>query len=52
MKQIFCIVILSLQILLTVTQTDLYKLVLVSQERGAACLDGSPPGYYVHEGFA
>ena len=29
---------------------DLYKLVLHSQEEGAACLDGSPPGLYIHEG--
>jgi len=28
----------------------MYKLVLHSQERGAACLDGSPPGFYIHEG--
>ena len=27
-----------------------YKLVLHSQERGAACLDGSPAGFYIHEG--
>ena len=29
---------------------DLYELILLSQERGAACLDGSPPGMYLHEG--
>lgn len=27
-----------------------YKLVLHPQERGAACLDGSPAGLYIHEG--
>lgn len=28
----------------------LYTLVLHSQERGAACLDGSPAGLYYHKG--
>jgi hypothetical protein len=51
-NKIVCyIVLVCLQIWLTVTQVDLYKFVLVSQERGAACLDGTPPGYYVHEGI-
>ena len=27
-----------------------YNLVLHSKERGAACLDGSPAGMYIHEG--
>lgn len=27
-----------------------YRLVRHSQQRGAACLDGSPPAMYVHEG--
>jgi len=27
-----------------------YTLVLLSQERGAACLDGSPVGLYINEG--
>ena len=27
-----------------------YRLIFQSQERGAACLDGSPPGMYIHEG--
>jgi hypothetical protein len=27
-----------------------YKLVLLEQERGAACLDGSPAGIYLNEG--
>ena len=35
---------------LTVSSQDLYKLVLHPQTRGAACLDGSPPGLYIHEG--
>jgi hypothetical protein len=39
------------QVSLVAAQSLLYKFVLVSQERGAACLDGTPPGYYVHEGF-
>lgn len=29
---------------------ELYILKLVSQERGAACLDGTPPALYIHEG--
>lgn len=29
-------------------QSDLFNLVLHSQERGGACLDGSPPGLYIH----
>lgn len=24
---------------------------LLTQDGGAACLDGSPPGFYLHEGF-
>ena len=30
--------------------SDLYQLILHPQDRGAACLDGSPSGIYVHEG--
>jgi hypothetical protein len=29
-----------------------YKLVLLSKDNGAACLDGSPSGIYIHEGTA
>ena len=29
---------------------NLYKLILLSQDRGAACLDGSPVGLYYHQG--
>jgi hypothetical protein len=32
------------------TQGNLYKLILHSKDRGAACLDGSPAGMYIHEG--
>jgi hypothetical protein len=39
-----------LTLYLVSSQTDLYNLVLHSKERGAACLDGSPPGLYIHEG--
>ncbi len=44
--------ILLLFILLTVTYTqdDIFNRVLLSQDRGASCLDGSPPAIYVHEG--
>jgi hypothetical protein len=31
-------------------QDDLYNLVLHPQVRGGACLDGSPPGLYIHLG--
>lgn len=31
-------------------EEEFYKLVLHSQQRGGACLDGSPPGLYIHEG--
>jgi hypothetical protein len=34
----------------TTIQQDLYNLVKHSQVRGGACLDGSPPGLYIHEG--
>lgn len=27
-----------------------YKIYFVSQDRGAACLDGSAPAIYIHEG--
>ena len=30
--------------------SNLYDLILLSQDRGAACLDGTPPGMYLHEG--
>ncbi len=44
----FIVVLTIIQIALA--QSDLYNLVLHSKERGAACLDGSPPGLYIHEG--
>lgn len=44
------ILLVLLLVVLVFGQEDLYKLVLLSQERGAACLDGSAPGIYVHEG--
>ena len=33
------------------TEGEPYKLYLLDQKGGAACLDGTPPGYYLHEGF-
>lgn len=43
--------ILSLLVFLSIAQSDdLYTLVLHSQERGAACLDGTPTGFYYHLG--
>jgi hypothetical protein len=47
-KLIWLIIGLIFQIWSTVAQTNLYKLIRVDQQRGAACLDGSPPGYYMH----
>ena len=40
---IICLFILTLR-------ADNYTLVLLSQERGSACLDGSPVGLYINEG--
>ena len=43
----------QLIILLLISPTftsDLYQLVLHPSDHGAACLDGSPSGIYVHEG--
>lgn len=43
------LLLLSLLAISTIAaDSDLYKLVLTSQDRGAACLDGSAPGFYVH----
>ncbi len=36
--------------LLQYVWTANYKLVLLSKDNGAACLDGSPAGIYIHEG--
>ena len=36
--------------LISVRSDDLYDLVLHPHDRGAACLDGSPAGMYLHEG--
>ena len=42
----------TLIILLLVFSTSCanYTRILQSTERGAACLDGSPPAMYIHEG--
>lgn len=45
-----CLLVLSLVLLFQMADGAMYKLVLLPQERGAACLDGSPPGIYIHEG--
>lgn len=49
MKKIFGIIFIWLCLTLLVNGSD-YNLVLLSQERGAACLDGSPVGLYINEG--
>ena len=36
--------------LLNFSTSDPYRLVLMNQERGAACLDGSAPAIYINEG--
>ena len=37
-------------VLLALSNCGDYQIVYQSQERGAACLDGSPPAMYVHQG--
>ena len=37
-------------IIATSSSISWYHLVIHSNDRGAACLDGSPPGMYIHEG--
>lgn len=49
MKRIFIAVIILLTCLSSVS-ADNYTLYLISQRNGASCLDGSPPGLYIHEG--
>lgn len=44
------IILVIFLVLLVRGQDDLYRLVMLSQDRGAACLDGSAPAVYVHEG--
>lgn len=45
------VLLISLALVCSVfSQSDLFTLVLHSKERGAACLDGSPPGLYIHGG--
>ena len=46
-------IILLLVLLVNLTLSaddDLYNLILHPLDRGAACLDGSPAGMYIHEG--
>ncbi len=49
MKKILLLLLVLLNACLLVS-ADNYTLVLLSQERGAACLDGSPVGLYINEG--
>lgn len=44
------ILVIFLALALADTQDELFNRVLLSQDRGAACLDGSPPAIYIHEG--
>lgn len=39
-----------LAIALATVHAENYTLYLISQQNGAACLDGSAPGLYVYEG--
>ena len=41
---------LVLATLIGLLKADNYTLVLLSQDSGAACLDGSPVGIYINEG--
>jgi hypothetical protein len=50
MPSILYLAILFLAINQVHPQSSLYTLVLHSQERGAACLDGTPTGLYYHLG--
>ena len=49
MKIIWIQIIFYFLVSFTLT-SNLYNLVLHPYDRGAACLDGSPSGIYVHEG--
>ena len=49
MKKI-CLQLIFFTLISVTLSSDLYKLILQPSERGAACLDGSPAGIYVHEG--
>jgi hypothetical protein len=42
------IIVIFYIIIAAIAQSQNYTLVLHSQVRGAACLDGSPPGLYIH----
>ena len=44
------ITLLVLATLVGLLKADNYTLVLLSQDSGAACLDGSPVGLYINEG--
>ena len=37
-------------ILVNFSASEPYRLSLMNQERGAACLDGSPPAIYINQG--
>ena len=43
-------VIILMVFILGISSNNIYKLILQSQDRGAACIDGSPPGMYLNEG--
>lgn len=46
------LILLSFNLIAAFAQSDkLYKLNLIPQTGKAACLDGSAPGYYIHEGL-
>ncbi len=46
------LILLSFNLIAAFAQSDkLYKLNLIPQTGNAACLDGSAPGYYIHEGL-
>ena len=42
--------IILMLIIVGISSSNIYNLILHSQDRGAACLDGSPPAMYLNEG--
>lgn len=50
MKIVLLLLFSVLPVFILSNDTDLYQLILHPHDRGAACLDGSPAGMYLHEG--
>lgn len=50
MKNLSVNIFVLLTVALATVNAENYTLYLISQQNGAACLDGSAPGLYVYEG--